>query len=87
MVVRRQLTETYMMLSTIEYRRSRNRPILTPAAGRADSSPDLQPGTPIALCSGSTLTSKLADEAAAKSARPVCAGSVNALPFPDGVFA
>ena len=25
--------------------------------------------------------------AAAKSARPVCAGSINALPFPEGVFA
>ena len=51
--------------------------------GRAVSSHNWPPSIPIALY----VNPLACQRAAVKSARPVCVGSINALPFPEGVFA
>jgi SAM-dependent methyltransferase len=64
-----------------------NRPILDAGCGTGGFLARLAARYPDRPLLGLDADRQACRRAAAKSARPVCAGSVNALPFPDGVFA
>ena len=64
-----------------------NRPILDAGCGTGGFLARLATRYPDRPLLGLDADQKACRRAAAKSARPVCAGSVNALPFSDGVFA
>ena len=64
-----------------------NRPILDAGCGTGGFLTQLAARYPNRPSLGLDADQQACGRAAAKSARPVCAGSVNALPFPDGAFA
>ena len=64
-----------------------NRPILDAGCGTGGFLARLATRYPDRPLLGLDADQKACRRAAAKSARPVCAGSVNDLPFSDGVFA
>jgi len=66
---------------------TRNRPILDAGCGTGGFLARLANWYPDRLLLGLDVDQQACRRAAAKSARPICAGTVNALPFPDGVFA
>jgi SAM-dependent methyltransferase len=66
---------------------ARNRPILDAGCGTGGFLARLASSYPDRTLLGMDADQQACRRATAKSARPVCAGSVNALPFPDGVFA
>jgi SAM-dependent methyltransferase len=66
---------------------ARNRPILDAGCGTGGFLARLATWYPDRLLLGLDADQQACRRATAKSARPICAGSVNALPFPDGIFA
>jgi SAM-dependent methyltransferase len=64
----------------------RSRPILDAGCGTGGFLARLATRYPDRPLLGLDADQQACRRAAAKSARPVCAGSVNALPFPDGFF-
>ncbi|TMJ58009.1 MAG: class I SAM-dependent methyltransferase [Alphaproteobacteria bacterium] len=64
-----------------------NRPILDAGCGTGGFLARLASRYPDHPLLGLDVDQRACKRAATKSARPVCAGSVDALPFPDGVFA
>src|SRR5439155_2731626 len=64
-----------------------NRPILAAGCGPGGFLARLASRYPDHPLLGLDVDQRACKRAATKSARPVCAGSVNALPFPDGAFA
>jgi SAM-dependent methyltransferase len=80
------LHRNLLMLSQGESLRSADFAILDAGCGTGgllSRIAERYPGRPVV---GLDLDPKACERAASKSARPVCAGSVNALPFGDGVF-
>jgi SAM-dependent methyltransferase len=65
----------------------KNRPILDAGCGTGGFLVKLATWYPDRTLLGLDADQQACKRAATKSARPVCAGSVDALPFPDGVFA
>jgi SAM-dependent methyltransferase len=64
-----------------------DRPILDAGCGTGGFLARLATWYPDRTLLGLDSDQQACRRATAKSARPICAGSVNALPFPDGVFA
>jgi ubiquinone/menaquinone biosynthesis C-methylase UbiE len=64
-----------------------NRPILDSGCGTRGFLAQLAAQCPDRPLLGLDADQRACRRAAAKCARPVCTGSVNALPFPDGTFA
>jgi SAM-dependent methyltransferase len=62
-------------------------PILDAGCGTGGFLAQLAARYPNRTLFGLDVNSLACQRAAAKSARPVCVGSINALPFPEGVFA
>jgi SAM-dependent methyltransferase len=78
------------LLMLLEHRASietNNRPILDAGCGTGGFLSRLATWYPDRLLLGLDADQLACRRAAAKSARPICGGSVNALPFSDGVFA
>jgi SAM-dependent methyltransferase len=62
-------------------------PILDAGCGTGGFLAQLSARYPNRALFGLDVSALACQRAAAKSARPVCVGSINALPFPEGVFA
>src|SRR5260370_24216801 len=78
------------LLMLLEHRASieaDNRPILDAGCGMGGFLSRLATWYPDRLLLGLDADQVACRRAAAKSARPICVGSVNALPFSDGLFA
>jgi SAM-dependent methyltransferase len=75
-----------LMLSQRVSLEARNRPILDAGCGTGGFLARLATWYPDRTLVGLDADQQACRRAIVKSARPICAGSVNALPFPDGVF-